>query len=60
MQIQFLKQLKFKIPEVILIAINGSENVNSAAELLIAGATDIFPAPYNPALLVERIEGLLR
>ena len=59
-QLNMFKEIKAKIPNVIIVAINGRENVHNAAEILSAGATDVFPAPYNRVLLTERVNGLLK
>lgn len=59
-QLKILIELKEKLPDVIVVAVNGSENVQNAAEILAAGATDVFPKPYDSKLLAERVNGLLK
>ena len=59
-RLQILKQLKEKSPDIIIVAVNGSENVQDAAEILAAGAADVFPSPYDSRLLAERVNGLLK
>jgi len=59
-RLQILKQLKEKLPDIIIVAVNGSENVQNAAEILAAGGMDVFPTPYDSRLLAERVNGLLK
>jgi DNA-binding NtrC family response regulator len=59
-QLQILNQLKEKLPDIIIVVVNGSEKVQDAAEILAAGAADVFPSPYDSKLLAERVNGLLR
>ena len=59
-QLKILKDLKSKLPDVIVLVTNGSDNVHNATEILNAGASDVFPSPYNVKLLADRVDGLLR
>jgi len=59
-QLKMLKLWKTKYANIIVIVVNGKKNVHSVVELFNAGASDVFPMPYNAELLVERVEALLK
>jgi len=47
-------------PDIKIIIINGGGSTKIAAEILKAGASDIFPKPFDHELLVDRVVALLR
>ncbi len=59
-ELNTLKTLKSLLPEVIILVIADKQPTKEVANILKYGATDIFPKPYDPHLLVERVEALLR
>lgn len=58
--LQILKYLKKKSSTIILIAIVDDGSVENTAEIFFAGASDVFPKPFDPSLLLQRVEGLLK
>ena len=58
--LQFLKTLKIKNPNIIIIAVVAEGNVENTSEIFYAGACDIFPEPIHYSLLIQRIESLLK
>ncbi|MBN2010228.1 hypothetical protein JW960_12855 [candidate division KSB1 bacterium] len=59
-EVNSIRLIKLKFPEIKIIIINGGSGTKIAAELLTAGASDIFPRPFDNDLLIDRIIALLR
>ena len=59
-QLEIVKSLKAKLANVAIVVVTGKQDVQVNAEILVAGAADVFPLPYHPELLVERVDGLLK
>ena len=59
-KLKTIKQLKRMIPDILIVVVNSSQNVRTAAEILTSGATDVFPMPYDSELLADRVDGLLK
>lgn len=57
---EFLRELRLKSPKIIIIAIVDNGNIEHTADFFAAGATDIFPRPFQNSLLIQRIDGLLK
>ena len=58
-QLRELSLIKNKYPDIKIIIIIESTSTKIAAEILKAGASDIFPKPVDHDLLVDRIVALL-
>ena len=43
--LKLLKELKSKLPEMIMVVVDGGENVKKNIELLVSGVSDVFPTP---------------
>jgi DNA-binding response OmpR family regulator len=48
------------LPEVKILVIVDTKSTKEAAKVLKYGATDVFPKPFDPQLLVERVKALLQ
>ena len=59
-EVRTLKALRLLFPEVIILVIMDNQSTKELAKILKYGATDIFPRPFDPQLLVERTEALLK
>ena len=59
-QLEIVKRLKAKLAEIAIVVVTGNQDVQDNAEILIAGASDVFPLPYHPEFLAERVDGLLK
>lgn len=59
-ELNTLKTLKSLLPEVIILVIADKQPTKEVANILKHGATDIFPKPYDPHLLMDRVEALLK
>jgi DNA-binding response OmpR family regulator len=59
-QLNTLKTLRSLLPEIIILVILDNKSTQEVAEILKHGAMDVFPEPYDPQLLVERVEALLK
>ena len=58
-QLKELSLIKDKYPGIKIIVIIESASTKVAAEILKAGASDIFPKPVDHDLLIDRIVALL-
>ena len=58
-QLKELSFIKNKYPDIKIIIIIESPSTKIAAEILKAGASDIFPKPVDHDLLIDRIVALL-
>ena len=59
-KLEMLKSLKAKLAAVAIVVVTEQQDVQDTAEILMAGASDVFPLPYLPELLAERVDGLLK
>ena len=59
-EIEMIKTIKNRYPRVEIILINGEGNQDLMAEAFKYGARDAFRKPYKTALIVERVDALLR
>ena len=59
-KLQILKNIKLKYMKLIFLVINNQKSIQNVVEVFNAGASDVFPMPYNVELLVERTEALLK
>ncbi|MFQ5770506.1 MAG: hypothetical protein ACE5HX_08225 [bacterium] len=55
-----IKIIRNKFPDIEIILIDGVGNRSVLAQAFALGARDAFPLSYNRALLLERIQALLR
>jgi len=55
-----ITSIKKRRPEIKIVIINGGTGTKTAAEILKAGAADIFPQPFDLELLIDRVVALLR
>lgn len=58
-ELRTLKALRLMFPEVMVLVVIENQSTQEVAKILKYGATDVFPKPYDPQLLVERVEALL-
>ena len=59
---QHLKKIaliKERYSDIKIIVINGGASTKVAAEILKAGASDLFPKPFDHDLLIDRVVALL-
>lgn len=59
-ELNSLKTLISLLPEVVFLVILDNKATKEVAKILKYGVTDVFPKPYDPHLLVERVEALLK
>ena len=59
-ELRTFKALRLLLPEVKLLVILDNKSTKAAAKVLKYGATDVFPKPFDPQLLVERVRALLQ
>ena len=57
--IDLIKKIKTKFPEIIILLIDGNGNRNLIAQAFAFGVKDAFKKPYRYDLIEERIKGLL-
>ncbi len=55
-----LKSLKKNFPELLIIIVNGNGSGENIIQSFKLGVKDYFKKPYDPVLLAERIEALIR
>ena len=58
--LNIIKTIKRKFPNIEIILINGNDDQGVLAKAFALGAKDAFPKSYDRELLVERIQALLR
>ncbi|NIP31795.1 MAG: hypothetical protein GTO02_19990 [Candidatus Dadabacteria bacterium] len=58
-ELNAISSIKKRHADIRIVVINGGAGTKVAAEILKAGASDIFPKPINYELLVDRIFALL-
>ena len=51
--------MKERYSDIKIIVINGGASTKIAAEILKAGASDLFPKPFDHDLLIDRVVALL-
>lgn len=56
--LEFLAPLKRKIPDLIVILVDGGLSQSQLARAFRDGATDYFKVPYDVSLLAERVDRL--
>jgi DNA-binding NtrC family response regulator len=54
----FVRTLKDRLPQLVVVLINGGISQMQLATAFHQGIRDYFPANYDPSLLAERIENL--
>ena len=59
-EIEMIKTIKNRYPRVEIILINGEGNQDLIAKAFKYGARDAFRKPYKIALIVERVNAVLR
>jgi DNA-binding response OmpR family regulator len=59
-ELRTFKALRLLLREVKILVILDAKSTKEAAKVLKYGATDVFPKPYDPQLLVERVKALLQ
>ena len=59
-EIEMTKTIKSRYPRVEIILINGEGNQDLIAKAFKYGARDAFRKPYKIALIVERVNAILR
>ena len=59
-EIEMIKTIKSRYPRVEIILINGEGNQDLIAKAFKYGARDAFRKPYKIALIVERVNAILR
>ena len=59
-EIEMIKTIKNRYPRVEIILINGEGNQDLIAKAFKYGARDAFRKPYKIALIVERVNAILR
>ena len=57
--IDLIKNIKSKFPEILILLINGNGNRNLIAQAFAFGVKDAFRKPYRYDLIEERVKGLL-
>jgi DNA-binding NtrC family response regulator len=58
-QLKEITSVKERYSNIKIIVINGGASTKVAAEILKAGASDIFPKPFDNDLLIDRVVALL-
>jgi len=58
-QLEQLRRIRQHHPGIKIIVIEGGASTRVAAEILKAGASDIFPKPFDHELLIDRVVALL-
>ena len=57
--IDLIKSIKLKFPEILIVLINGNANRKLIAKAFEYGVKDAFRKPYRYDLIEERVKGLL-
>jgi DNA-binding response OmpR family regulator len=55
-----LKKLRLLRPEAMILVMLDNKSTKEVAKILGYGVTDVFLKPFDPPLLVERVEALLK
>ncbi len=55
-----LRKLRSLRPEVMILVMLDNKSTKEVAKILSYGVTDVFLNPFDPQLLVERVEALLK
>lgn len=59
-RLKSIATIKKRQPSIEIVIINGGGGTKIAADILKAGASDIFPKPFDLDLLIDRIGALIR
>ena len=59
-EIDLITRIKHQFPDTVIIAIDGGADREVIAQAFAYGAKDAFREPYDWALIVERVQALLK
>ena len=60
LQLDIVKKLTAKLDKAAIVVVTDNLNVEDNAEILITGALDVFPKPYQAKMLAERVDTLIK